>query len=87
MRQPRDVHQTAVLKILVYVKSSLGKYLMYKKHEYVRIFSYSDSDYAGDKGDRKSTLDCCTFVGGNFVTRRSKKSDVSKFSAEAEYRL
>jgi len=43
------------------------------------------SKYAGDKEDRKSTAGYCTFVRGNLVTRRSKKQDVSKSNAEAEY--
>jgi len=60
--------------------------LLYKKHRHVRIFDYSDSRYAGDKGDRKFTTGYCTCVGGNLVTWRSKKQDVFRFSAEAEYR-
>jgi len=73
MYQPREIHWIADLRILAYVKSSLGKGLMYKKHGHVRIFGYSDSGFAGDKGDMKSTTDYCTFVGGNLVTGRSKK--------------
>ena len=49
---------------------------MYKKHEHVHIFGYSDSSYTGDKGDRKFTTGYCTFVGGILVTWRSKKQDV-----------
>ena len=36
--------------------------------------------------DRKSTIGYCTFVGGNLVTWRSEKQDISIPSAEAEYR-
>jgi hypothetical protein len=36
------------------------------------IYGYSDADWAGNF-DRKSTIDFCTFVGGNIVTWRSKK--------------
>ena len=55
---------------------------MYRKHGHVRISEYSDSGYAGDRGDRKST------IGGNLVTWRSKKQDiVSHLSAKAEYRV
>jgi len=85
MHQPKEVHWTSPLRVLVYVKSSPGKCLLYKKHGHVCIFGYSDSGYASNKGDRKSTTGYCTFVGGNLVTW-SKKQDVSKFSAEAEYR-
>jgi len=84
MHQPRNVYRTATLRILAYVKGSLRKGLLYKKHGYVRIYGYSDSDYVGDKSDRKSTTGYCTFVGGNLV---SKKHDVvSQSSAETEYK-
>jgi len=71
---------------MAYVKRSLRKGLLYKKHGYVCISGYSDSDNAGYKGDRKSTTGYCTFIGGNLVTWRITKQDVSRSSAEAEYR-
>jgi len=87
MHQPREVHWTAALRILVYIKSSPEKGLLYKKHGHVRILNYSDSGYAGDKRDGKSTTGYCTFVGENLVTWRSKKQDdISRSSADAEYR-
>ena len=79
MHQLREVHWTAALRIPAYIKSSPGKGWLYKKHGHVRIFGYSDSGYASDKGDRKSTTGYCTFVGGNLVTWRSKKQVVSTF--------
>jgi len=45
-----------------------GKVYLFKKHGHVCISGYSDSDYAGDKGDRKSTTRYYTFVRGNLVT-------------------
>jgi len=68
MHQPREVQWTATLKILAYIKSSPGKDLLYKKHEHVHIFGYSDSGYDSDKGDRKSITCYCAFVRGNRVT-------------------
>ena len=59
---------------------------MYRKYRYVRISEYSDSDYADDREDRKSTTTYCTFVEGYLVTWRSKKQNVSRLSAEVEYR-
>ena len=48
---------------------------------------YSYSDYAGSLIDRRSMTGYCTMLGGNLVTRRSKKqSVVSKSSTEAEFR-
>jgi len=55
MHQPREAHWLATLRILAYIKSCPGKGLVYRKHGHVRIFRYSDSGYAGDRGDRKST--------------------------------
>ena len=49
--------------------------------------AYTDADYAGSVVDRRSTSGYCTFLGGNFVTWRSKnQSMVSRSSVEAEYR-
>ncbi|XP_020246308.1 uncharacterized protein LOC109824184 [Asparagus officinalis] len=80
MHKPREVHWTAALKILAYVKSCPGKGLLYKKHGHTHISAFSDAGYAGDMGDRKSTSGFCTFVGGNLVTWRSKKQDVVRKS-------
>ena len=46
---------------------------MYKKYGYVHVSRYSDSGYADDRGDMKSTTVYCTFVEENLVTWRSKK--------------
>jgi len=87
IHQPRETHWLAAMRVLPYIKSCLGKGLVYKKYKHIRISLYSDSKYANDRGDRKSTTGYCTFVGGNLVTWRSKKQDiVSRSSAEAEYR-
>jgi len=50
MSRFREVHWTAALKILAYIKSSPRKDLLYRKYGHVRISGYSDSIYAGDKG-------------------------------------
>jgi len=73
------------LRILTYIKGSPDKVLFYKKHGYLLIESSSDSNYARNKKDRKHTSSYCTYIGGNLVTW-SKKSVVSHYSAEAEYR-
>jgi len=68
VHQPREAHWLIAMRILAYIKSCPGKGLAYKKYKHVRIFGYSDSEYVGDRGDRKSTTGYCTFVGGNLVT-------------------
>jgi len=42
--------------------------MLYRRHGHFRISKYSDSDYAGDKEDKKSTTRYCTFVRGTLVT-------------------
>ena len=61
------------MRVLVYIKSYPVKEFVYRKYRHVHISEYSDSGYAGDQGDRKSTTDYCTFVGENLMTWRSKK--------------
>ncbi|CAA6654613.1 unnamed protein product [Spirodela intermedia] len=49
-------------------------------------FGYSDSDYAGDLMDGKSTSSVLFFLGGNVVTRSSQKQRIVALSScEAEY--
>jgi len=76
MHEPKEAHWSAALRILAYCKSCPGKGLVYKKYRHVHISGYSDSGYDGDRGNKKSTIGCCTFVGRNFMTWRSKKQDV-----------
>ena len=55
MNQRRETHWLAVIRVLAYIKNCPGKGLVYMKHGHVHISEYSDSGYAGDRGDRKST--------------------------------
>ena len=71
MQEPWRVHWEGALRVLAYIKRSLGRGLIYWRHGYLRIEAYSDAGYACDKGDRKSTTGYCTYIGGNLVTWRS----------------
>ncbi|KAG6397645.1 hypothetical protein SASPL_143815 [Salvia splendens] len=83
--KPKQVHWDAAIRILQYVKKYPGNGLLFKKNGHLKIEGYSDADYAGSKSDRNSTSGCCTYLGGNLVTRRSKKQHtVARSSAEAE---
>ena len=68
MYEPRMVHWSGTLRVLAYVKGALGKGFVYKRSSHLRVEAYLDLGNAGDKGDRKSTSDFCTYVGGNLVT-------------------
>ena len=55
MHKPREVHWKAALRILTYIKKSPEKGLLFKRNEHLRVEPFSDSNYAGDRRDRKST--------------------------------
>jgi Reverse transcriptase (RNA-dependent DNA polymerase) len=87
MHAPSEQHMEAVLWILRYLKGALGRGIFFRKNEHLRVEGYTDSDWAGDVIDRKSTSGYFTFVGGNLMTWRSKKQKVVALSsAEAEFR-
>ena len=64
MHRPTEIHLKVALRILTYIKGSPSKTLLYKKHGYLQ----ADSNYAGDKRDRKSTSGYCIYVEGNLVS-------------------
>ena len=87
MHCPSEDHMDAVFRILKYLKSAPGKGLLFSKNGHLNISGYTDADWAGNVTDRRSTSGYFTFVGGNFVTWRSKKQNVVALSsAEAEFR-
>ena len=65
---------------MAYVKSTPNQGLVYWKHGHTRVEVYSHSGYMGDKGDKKSTSEYCTYV------KDKKQNMVSRSSAQAEYR-
>ncbi|TYK14846.1 Copia protein [Cucumis melo var. makuwa] len=82
MQAPYEKHMEVIKSILIYLKTTLGKRLMFRKTDKKTIKVYTDSDWAGSIIDKKSTSSYCTFVWGNLVTWMSKKpSVVAKSSA------
>ena len=76
-----------VNRILRYLKTTLGRGLMFRKTGRKTIEAYSNWDWVGFVVDRKSTFSYCTFVWGNLVTWRSKMpSVVARSSAKVEYK-
>ena len=87
MHNPCEEHLEAVYRILRYLKMTPGLGLHFRKYNNRDLEVYTDSSWAGELTDRRSTSGYCTYVWGNLVTWRSKKqSVVSRSSAESEYR-
>lgn len=81
MHQPQKNHMEAVLRILRYLKGTTGHGVLFKSNGHLETQLYIDADWAGDKGNRRSTSGYFTVVGGNLVTWRSKKQRWSPFQA------
>ncbi|KAK6120346.1 hypothetical protein DH2020_045903 [Rehmannia glutinosa] len=83
---PKESHMSAVKRIFRYLKGTIQYGLFYPKNENFSLKGYSDSDYAGNIDDRKSTSGSCQFLGDCLVSWFSKKQNcVSLSTAEAEY--
>ncbi|XP_035838498.1 uncharacterized protein LOC110908724 isoform X1 [Helianthus annuus] len=87
MHQPQVAHMEAAQRILKYLKGTVGHGVLFKTNGHLNVELYTDADWAGDKGNRRSTSGYFSLVGGNLVTWRSKKQKVVALSsAEAEFR-
>ncbi|GJS81257.1 putative ribonuclease H-like domain-containing protein [Tanacetum coccineum] len=83
---PYDFHLNAVKKIFKYLKGQPKLGLWYPRDSPFMLEAYSDSDYAGSNGDRKSTTGGCQFLGRRLISWQCKKQTVvATSSTEAEY--
>ncbi|PKU64979.1 Retrovirus-related Pol polyprotein from transposon TNT 1-94 [Dendrobium catenatum] len=86
MHQPTNYHFHLLKRILRFIKGSLNTGLPLARQS-IALTSYEDSDWAGDRQDRKSTTGYCTFLGNSIVSWSVKKqTTVARSSTEAEYR-
>ena len=83
---PTKRHWTAVKRILRYLKGTSDLGLLYVRGDGHNCFGYSDSDWAGDVGDRRSTSGYIFMLSGAGISWQSRKqTSVALSSAEAEY--
>ena len=83
---PKISHLNAVKRIIKYVGGTCDYRLFYSKESNLSLAGFSDSDWASNADDRKSTTGGCFYVGANLVAWMSKKQNfVSLSIAEAEY--
>ena len=72
MHSPLKSYLEVVYRILKYLKSSLGKGILYQNNGNLRLEVYTNVDWAGSLTDKRS-IGYCTLLEGNLVTWRSKK--------------
>src|SRR3954453_14345133 len=83
---PKESHVVAVKRIFRYLVHTPNFGLWYPKGSSFNLIGYTDSDWVGDKVDRKSTSGGCQFLGRSLVSWSSKKQNcVSLSTTEAEY--
>ena len=88
MHNSSDQDMNVVNHILIYMKSSPGKGIMFSRYGHLDSEGYTNFDFARSRLDRKSTPKYVSFVGGNLVNWKSKKQNiVSLYSAKVEYRV
>jgi hypothetical protein len=85
LRDPSDAHWKAALRVLNYLVST--KHLRLKLGGALSCSGYSDSDWAEDRADRRSTSAYTFRIGEGAISWKSRKqATVLLSSTEAEYK-
>lgn len=86
MGSPSEHHMQVIKRVLRYVKGTMDFGVMYKRNGNEKLVAYSDSDYAGDLDDRRSTSGYSFMLSNGAVSWSSKKQPVVSLSTtEAEF--
>ena len=86
METPTTTHFKSAKRILRYLKGTINFGLFYSISADYKLVGYSDSDWAGNIDDRKSTTGFVFFMGDTAFTWLSKKQPIVTLSTcEAEY--
>jgi Reverse transcriptase (RNA-dependent DNA polymerase) len=90
IKNPGNAHWQAAKRILRYIKGTVNKGLVFTSSgisgNKLSVSAFSDSDWAGDVDDRRSTTGFVVRLGDSCVIWNTKKQKtISLSSAEAEY--
>ncbi|GJY86154.1 putative ribonuclease H-like domain-containing protein [Tanacetum coccineum] len=83
---PKTSHLNVVKRIFKYLKGKPNLGLWYPRESSFDLEAFSDSDYAGENLDRKSTTGGCQFLGSRLISWQCKKQIIVATSiTEAKY--
>nr|GEZ35906.1 hypothetical protein [Tanacetum cinerariifolium] len=83
---PKTSNLLSVKRIFKYLTAYPKLGLWYPRDSPFDLEAFSDGDYAGANGDKKSTIGGCQFLGRRLISWQCKKQTiVSTSSCEAEY--
>lgn len=87
MHAPTTAHWGLLKRVLRYVKGTTHYGLRVSPSSSSELHAFSDSDWAGDPGDRKSTSGFAVYLGANLISWVCRKQrTVARSSTEAEYK-
>ena len=81
MPKPLESHWVAAKKVLRYLKGTVNFGIMYTDNCDVELTSYSNSDWDGNRDDRKSTSRYAFNIGTRVVSWSSKKQPTVSLSS------
>jgi hypothetical protein len=79
MECPTEIHLLEAKRIFRYLQGTKECGLFYKKGEKSDLFGFTDSDYAGDSDDRKSTSGYVFILGTGVVSCSSNEATYCHF--------
>ena len=86
MAKPKEIHLQAAKRVLRYLKGTVDYGIFYKKSGNQKLIAFTDSDYAGDIDDRRSTSGYVFLLSGGAISWSSKKQPIVTLSStEAEF--
>lgn len=87
MKAPRTDHWDSALRVVRYLKGTLGQGILLKSDSNLKLAGWCDADWAGCAVSRRSVGGWFITLGDSPVLWKAKKQDVvSRSSAESEYR-
>jgi len=84
---PTSAHQHVVVRVLRYIKGSLGAGIFLSAASKVHLKGFSDSDWGGCIDTRRPITSYGMYIGNSLISWKSKKQvTIARSSSEVEYK-